>query len=72
MIYYEWKGGDDMGGKYTESQKKASIKYLQEKTDDIRIRVPKGTKERWKEEAEKRDKSLNQLIVDSVEKEIKD
>ncbi len=61
-----------MGGKYTESQKKASIKYLQEKTDDIRIRVPKGTKERWKEEAEKRDKSLNQLIVDSVEKEIKD
>lgn len=61
-----------MGGKYTESQKKASIKYLQEKTDDIRIRVPKGTKERWKEEAAKRDKSLNQLIVDSVEKEIKD
>lgn len=60
-----------MGGKYTESQKKASIKYLQEKTDDIRIRVPKGTKDRWKEESEKRNKSLNQLIIDSVEKEIK-
>lgn len=61
-----------MGGKYTESQKKASIKYLQEKTDDIRIRVQKGTKDRWKGEAEKRNKSLNQLIIDSVEKEIKD
>lgn len=61
-----------MGGKYTESQKKASIKYLQEKTDDIRIRVQKGTKDRWKGEAEKRNKSLNQLIIDSVEKEIND
>lgn len=60
-----------MGGKYTESQKKASMKYLQEKTDDIRIRTPKGTKERWKQEAEARDKSLNQFIIDSVEKEIK-
>ena len=34
-----------MGDKYTEAQKKASIKYLKEKTDSIQIRVTKGTKE---------------------------
>lgn len=37
-----------MGDKYTEAQKQASIKYMQEKTDDIRLRLPKGTKDRWK------------------------
>ena len=56
-----------MGSKYTEAQKKASIKYLQEKTDDIRIRVPKGTKERWKAKADAAGKSLQRLIIDAVE-----
>lgn len=59
-----------MGDKYTEAQKKASIKYLKERTDSIQIRTQKGTKERWKAAAEKRGKSLNQFIVDTVETEI--
>lgn len=59
-----------MGRKYTEAQKAASIKYLQEKTDNIQIRVPKGTKQRWKEAAEARGKSMTQFIFDLVEKEI--
>lgn len=59
-----------MGDKYTEAQKKASIKYLKEKTDSIQIRVPKGTKERWRLAAAARDKSLNQLIIDTMEHEI--
>lgn len=59
-----------MGDKYTEAQKKASMKYLKEKTDSIQIRAPKGTKERWKAEAEARGKSLNQMIVDVMETEI--
>ena len=41
-----------MGNTYTEAQKKASMKYMQEKTDDIRLRLPKGTKDRWKAAAE--------------------
>ena len=57
-----------MGGNYTEAQKRASIKYLKENTDDIRIRVPKGTKEVWKATATKSGKSLNQYIIDCVEK----
>lgn len=59
-----------MGDKYTEAQKKASMKYLKEKTDSIQIRAPKGTKDRWKAAAESRGKSLNQLIIDTMEAEI--
>jgi len=59
-----------MGDKYTEAQKKASIKYLKEKTDSIQIRTQKGTKERWKDAATAHGKSLNQFIVDTVESEI--
>ena len=60
-----------MGDKYTEAQKKASIKYLREKTDSIQIRTPKGTKERWRAAAEDHGKSLNQFIVDTIETEIR-
>lgn len=56
-----------LGTKYTEAQKKASMKYLQEKTDDIRLRVPKGTKDRWKEAAEARGISMTQLVLEAVE-----
>ena len=59
-----------MGDKYTDAQKKASIKYLKEKTDSIQIRTPKGTKERWRAAATASEKSLNQFIADAVECEI--
>lgn len=55
---------------YTEAQKKASIKYMSEKTDDIRLRVPKGLKEKYRSEAEKRGSSMTQFIIECVEKEI--
>jgi uncharacterized protein (DUF1778 family) len=46
------------------------MKYLKEKTDSIQIRTPKGTKERWRNAAASRGKSLNQFIVDTMNKEI--
>ena len=55
-----------MGDKYTDAQKKASIKYLKEKTDSIQIRVPKGTKHRRRVAATERGKSLNQFIAEAV------
>lgn len=58
-----------MAGKYTEAQKTASMKYLKEKTDDIRIRAPKGKKEEYKNLAESQGKSLNQLILELLERE---
>lgn len=56
-----------MGGKYNEAQKRASIKYLSEKTDDIRIRVPKGKKDEYKAQAEAHGLSLNAYIVKLIE-----
>lgn len=59
-----------MGNKYTEAQKQASIKYIKESTDDIRIRAKRGTKDRWKAAASNQGKSLTQFILDCVEKEL--
>lgn len=56
-----------MGKDYTEAQKRAAVKYLSEKTDDVRVRVPKGTKDRWKAAAAESDKSLQRFIIDAVE-----
>lgn len=56
---------------YTEAQKRASIKYMAEKTDDIRLRVPKGMKEKYRSAAEDRGMSMTQFIVQCVENEIK-
>ncbi len=59
-----------MGKEYTDAQKRASVKYLQEKTDDIRLRVPKGTKERWMAAAEQAGMSMTKFVQDAVEKMI--
>ena len=56
--------------RYTEAQKKSAEKYLKEKVEDIRIRVPKGQKQKIKDYAEAHGKSLNQFIVDLIEKEM--
>ncbi len=57
------------GMSVSEAQKKASVKYL-EKLDEVRVRAEKGTKNRWKNAAASRGKSLNQFVVDTVEHEI--
>lgn len=56
-----------MGAKYNEAQKKATIKYLSEKTDDIRIRVPKGKKEEIRTYAENKGYSLNSFINEAID-----
>lgn len=57
---------------YTEAQKRATLKYLKEKTDDIRLRVPKGTKKRWQAEADRQGfSSLTSFVVSSVENQIR-
>lgn len=54
-----------------ESSKNAIKKYIAEKTDDIRLRVPKGTKDRWKEYAESQGISLTKFVVQVVEEAMK-
>ena len=61
-----------MGNKYTEAQKRASIKYLSESTDNIQIRVKKGDKNRYKDHAQAKGVSLTALIVELLEKDIKE
>ncbi len=56
-----------MGKEYTEAQKRAAMKYMQDKTDDIRLRLPKGTKERWKVAAEQQGISMTKFVQDAVE-----
>lgn len=61
-----------MSGKYTDAQKRASMKYIAEKTDDIRIRTPRGTKERWKQAADTMGISMTQMVMEAVEEHIKE
>lgn len=55
---------------YTEAQKRASAKYIKNNLDDIKVRVPKGKREKYKAYAESKGKSLNALIIELLEGEI--
>jgi hypothetical protein len=52
------------------AQKAAISKHQAEKLDDIKLRPPKGSKDRWREAAAKEGKSLQRYIIDLVEKDI--
>ena len=54
--------------KHYEQRKEANKRYLQN-FDEIRIRVPKGTKDEYKSRADAAGKSLNQYIIDCIEKD---
>lgn len=51
----------------TESQKKATIKYMKENLEDIRFRVPKGDKEKIRTHAESKGMSLTAYIKHLIE-----
>ena len=50
----------------TEAQLKASKKYHQEKLDEIKLRVPKGNKQRIQEHAKSRGESTNAFIYRAI------
>ncbi len=54
----------------SEASKKAVKKYLA-KFDEIKIRVPKGKRDAYKALADAENVSLNQLIVNLLEEELK-
>ena len=57
---------------YSEAQKKATAKYMKNKLDDIKVRVPKGEREVYKAHAERQGKSLNALIIELLEKDMQE
>lgn len=56
---------------YNDTSKKATMKYIKENLEEVRFRVRKGKKDRYKAHAERRGKSLTGLIVDLLEQDIK-
>lgn len=50
----------------TQAQLKSNARY-HAKLDDIKVRVPKGMREKYKTHAESKGKSLNALIVELLE-----
>ena len=50
----------------SEAQRKAIAKYQSEKVEDIKIRVPKGEKEYYKNEADDRSLSLNEFAIKAM------
>ena len=59
-----------MANKYTEAQKRASLKYQADKAQ-IKITVTPDQRDRYQKLASDRGKSLTQLIVDLLEDSIK-
>lgn len=55
---------------YNDVSKKATMKYIKENLEEVRFRVRKGEKDRYKAHAERQGKSLTALIVDLLEQDI--
>ena len=56
---------------YNEKAKARTMRYMKEKRDRIVVGVPKGDKERYSNHAQSKGKSLNALIIDLIEEDIK-
>lgn len=54
-----------MGGKYTESQKQATYKYVKN-FDRIEIRLPKGTRDKIRAHAESRGESVTAFVTRAI------
>lgn len=55
---------------YDDSQRKATAKYNKKTYDDLKIRVPKGMRETYKQQADRKGMSLNTYIVSLIEKDM--
>lgn len=50
----------------SKAQQKAVAKYTKTNYDEIKLRVPKGRKEKIKEVAESQGKTLNKFIIEAI------
>ena len=55
---------------YTDASNKAVQKYISKNYDQISIRIPKGNREKYKQFAESKGKSLNAFIIQLLNDEI--
>lgn len=54
----------------SEARAKANNKYIKEKTDELKIRVPKGNKEVIQAHAEAKNESLNSFVIRAIDETI--
>jgi len=55
---------------YSKAQKEATARYMKNNLDDIKIRVPKGKRDKIKAHAESKGMSLNAYINDLIDKDM--
>lgn len=58
-------------GRYTPAQNKATQKYIKNAYDNITVRVPKGSRDVYKDHAASKGISLNQLVINLIEADMK-
>ena len=54
----------------SKAQQKAVAKYMAENYDEIKVRVPKGKKEKIKAHAEKNGESLNSFVNRAIDETV--
>jgi predicted HicB family RNase H-like nuclease len=59
-----------MGAQYTTAQRAATEKYMEQHTDRMTLRLPKGVKDEWTQAAQAAGMSLTQYIIAAVESKI--
>lgn len=57
---------------YNDKAKERTMRYMKEKRDKLTLNLPAGDKERYREYAESKGKSLTGLIVELIEKDMKE
>jgi len=55
---------------YNEKAKERTMKYMKENRDKLTMNLPKGDKARYRAHAESKDKSLTELIVELLERDM--
>lgn len=68
MLSYLW--GDEMAERYTESQKKASLKYAKENLKRVPLDLKKEEYERLSAAAKSADMSINGFIKAAINEKI--
>ena len=53
--------------RYTEAQAKASKKYLAANYEDIKVRLPKGKRDYYKQAAANANESLNSFVIRAMD-----
>lgn len=56
---------------YDEKAKKRTIEYMADKRDKLTLNLPKGHKERYRNHANQKGKSLTGLIVELLEEDMR-